>query len=194
MLRKHDLPNFQKLNWNVDAKKLLDCFKDFKDTYDKISDEYGAEYFSNDYTQMTITEPSQGMKYIKGKQDERCYDKLKDCYKGTYVEEVLNKFRSPYTRVRIVVKKPGTYILPHKDYDSKYSVRFFIPLVTNPWAFTGVQRFDNNVEVLNLHEGNVYFVNVGFSHSAWNFGTTDDIRLIVSVNGQQDLLEFVNGY
>lgn len=187
MLRKHDFPNFKKLDWTVNTKKLLECFKDFKDTYDTISDEYGAEYFSDDYTQMTITQPSSTMKYIKGREDERCYDTLLDRYKGTYVEEVLDNFKSPYTRARLIVKKPGSYILPHKDYDSRYSVRFFIPLSTNPWALTGVQRDNDDIEILNLKEGHVYFVNVGFSHSAWNFGQTDDIRLIVSVNGQKDL-------
>ena len=40
-------------------------------------------------------------------------------------------FKSPYTRVRLVVKKPGAYILPHIDYDSTFSVRYFIPFVTN---------------------------------------------------------------
>ena len=72
------------------------------------------------------------------------------------------------------------------DYDSTYSVRYFIPLQTNQWAFTAIER-DDKVEIQNLKAGNVYFVNVGFKHSAWNFGSSNDIRLIVSVNGQLDL-------
>ena len=125
-------------------------------------------------------------KKIRGKIDERNYSELLPEFKETYLEEVLNNFKSPYTRVRLINKKPGSYILPHMDYDSTYSVRYFIPLQTNQWAFTAIER-DDKVEIQNLKAGNVYFVNVGFKHSAWNFGSSNDIRLIVSVNGQLDL-------
>ena len=36
-------------------------------------------------------------------------------------------------------------------------------------------------------DGSVWFVNVGQQHSAWNFGKTDNIKMIVSINGQDDL-------
>lgn len=187
MLKRHDLPNFKVLPWSVDTQRLLNCFKNFKAMYDPVSSEYGPEYFSDDYEQMTLTEMTDN-KTIRGKIDERNYSKLLPQFKDTYLEEILNNFKSPYTRVRLINKKPGSYILPHMDYDSTYSVRYFIPLQTNPWAFTAIER-DSKVEIQNLKIGNVYFVNVGFKHSAWNFGLTDDIRLIVSVNGQLDLGE-----
>lgn len=186
MLRRNELPNFIELDWTVNPNKLLECFNDFSNSYDAISNEYGSEYFSNEYNQMTITEPESEMLYIRGKQDERCYGKLLAKFHKTYVEEILNKFKSTYTRVRLVIKKPGSYILPHMDYDTTYSVRYFIPLQTNPWSFTAIER-NGIVESKNLKIGNIYFVNVGYKHSAWNFGTTDDIRLIISVNGQEDL-------
>ena len=48
-----------------------------------------------------------------------CKDKasgeIVDRYKGTYVEEVLDMFRAPFTRSRLIVKQPGAYILPHID-------------------------------------------------------------------------------
>jgi hypothetical protein len=61
-------------------------------------------------------------------------------------------------------------------------------LQTNEWSFTAIER-DEKIEMQSLKEGKVYFVNVGYKHSAWNFGPTNDIRLIVSVNGQLDLGE-----
>jgi len=184
-MNKYDLPNFKEMSWSVDTSKLMDCFKQFKNTFDPVSNSYGAEFFSDDYEQMTITKMTSSNK-IRGKIDERNYTELLPEFKGSYIEEVLNNFKSPYTRVRFVVKKPGSFILPHMDYDATYSVRYFIPIKTNNWAFTAVER-NGEIETQNLKEGKVYFVNVGFKHSAWNFGNSDDIRLIVSVNGQNDL-------
>ena len=37
-------------------------------------------------------------------------------------------------------------------------------------------------------DGSAWFVNPGNLHSAWNMGETDDIRLIVACNGQDDLI------
>jgi hypothetical protein len=185
MLNRHDLPNFKVLPWSVDTQKLLHCFENFKATLDPVSNEYGPQYFSDNYEQMALTEMTDN-KTIRGKIDERNYSRLLPEFKDTYLEKVLNNFKSPYTRVRLVSKKPGSYILPHMDYDSTYSVRYFIPLQTNPWAFTAIER-DGQIEIQNLEAGKVHFVNVGFKHSAWNFGSENDIRLIVSVNGQLDL-------
>lgn len=184
-LSKRNLPNFLQLNWSVDSDALLKCFDNFNNVFDPVSEEYGSKYFSDDYQQMTITKATNDQK-IRNKIDERSYGEILSHFRGTYVEEVLNNFKSPYTRVRLVVKKPGSFILPHMDYDTRYSVRYFIPLQTNPWSMTAVER-DGLVESKNLELGTVNFVNVGYKHSAWNFGNTDDIRLIVSVNGQEDL-------
>lgn len=187
MLKRHNLPNFKELAWSIDTNKMLMCFENFKATYDPVSNEYGPEYFSDDYEQMTLTQMTDN-KTIRGRIDERNYSELLPEFKGTYLDEVLSNFKSPYTRVRLINKKSGSYILPHMDYDSTYSVRYFIPLQTNPWAFTAVERNDK-VEIQNLKVGKIYFVNVGFKHSSWNFGNSNDIRLIVSVNGQLDLGE-----
>jgi len=98
-------------------------------------------------------------------------------------------FKSPYTRTRLVVKKPGAYILPHIDYDTSYSVRYFITLKTNPWSYVAIKRKGEDMpEIKHLPaDGSAYFVNVGQLHSAWNFGKEDHVSLIVSVNGQDDL-------
>ena len=123
------------------------------------------------------------------KVDETQYTELCKPFKGTYVEEVLNSFKSPYTRVRFIVQKPGAYILPHMDYDTRYSIRFFIPLVVNDWSWVAIQRKGEKLPEFKYMpaDGSVWFVNVGHRHSAFNFGKTDSIKFIVSINGQEDL-------
>ena len=88
----------------------------------------------------------------------------------------------------MIVQK-AAFILPHIDYDMTYSIRFFIPLVTNDWSFVAIKRKGESLpEIKHMRlDGSVWFVNVGQQHSAWNFGKTDNIKMIVSINGQDDL-------
>lgn len=185
--KRSEFPPIKRINLRINHKKLLNCFSDFINNQDSINYVHGTEYLSDGYEQMTITKPS-SIEYYHGKEDERCYDTILKKYKNTYVEEVLTKFQSPYTRVRLIVKKPGSYILPHIDYDTSFSMRYYIPLITNNWSFTAVQPKNQTPVIKNLKaNGSIYFVNPGYLHSAWNFGKTDDVRLIVSVNGQEDV-------
>ena len=48
--------------------------------------------------------------------------------------------------------------------------------------FTSNYKYTQNLKA----DGSIYFVNPGYLHSACNLGNTDDIRLIFSVNGQND--------
>lgn len=192
MLKKRtELPNFKKIDIEIDVPRLLACFSNWEQYADCISTECGTPYLNNGYNQTLVTEPSEVVLYKNGKVDERCYDTLKEEYVGTYVEEVLNMFKSRVTRVRLVVKEPGANILPHIDYDTTYSVRYYVPLQTNEWCFTAVKsKTDDLPEVRHLEaDGSVWFVNPGNLHSAWNMGQTNDIRLILACDGQDDLGE-----
>ncbi|MCH1611732.1 MAG: aspartyl/asparaginyl beta-hydroxylase domain-containing protein [Flavobacteriales bacterium] len=190
MLKKRtELPNFKKIGIKVDPIKLLNCFTKNNYTMDNICTTLAQPYLNDRYKQKSITTPSEKVLYKNGEEDERAYGEMRPEYKGTYVEEVLNMFKSPYTRVRLIVKEPGAFIKPHIDYNTTYSVRYYIPLQTNEWAYTAVKsKFDKEPEVRHLPaDGSVWFVNPGNLHSAWNMGETDDVRLIVSCNGQEDL-------
>lgn len=190
MKKRTELPNYFKLDHiTVDVEKLLACFEGWEHEQDTISAEYGDPYLNDLYLQCPVTTYSE-LKMLNSKLiDEKCYDTLLPQYKGTYVEEVLSMFKSRPTRVRLIVKKSGAMIKPHIDYDTTYSVRYFIPLKTNPWAFTALKgKHDSSPEVVHLEaDGSVYFVNQGNQHAAWNAGFEDDIRLIVACDGQDDL-------
>lgn len=185
MYKRTNFDCIKKISLTVDHVKLLSCFNNYFNEQDHINLKYGSKYISRNYHQMTITKSKNNQE-----NDEHSYGEIINEYKNTYVETVINLFKSPVTRVRLVVKKPGSYILPHIDYDTTYSMRYYIPLKTNDWAFTAVQSKNNIPEIHNLKaDGSVYFVNPGYLHSAWNFGNDDDIRLILSVNGQKDYYE-----
>lgn len=187
--KRTELPNFKKIGIRVDPIKLLDCFVESEYSVDSISAAGGAPFLNKSYKQIPVTFAKEKSMYRNGKEDERVYGEIRPEYKGTYVEEVLNMFKSPFTRVRLIVKESGAFIKPHIDYDTTYSVRYYIPLQTNEWCYTAVKsKLDKKPEVKHIPaDGSVWFVNPGNLHSAWNMGKTEDIRLVVAVNGQEDL-------
>ena len=121
--------------------------------------------------------------------DERRYTKLLSWAKGTYIEEVLNTFKNQVTRVHMRRMSPDGFLNYHMDYDTKYSIRFHIPLTTNPDCYFKFKRkLDSEEEKFHLPaDGRCYFFNQGAYHSAFNEGYTDRDHLILSVNGQDDI-------
>ncbi len=192
--KRNELPNFKKIEHiNVDVDRLLACFNLRDHQQDGISESCGNPYLNEQYNQQPITtvipDEDGNIRMFRGNEDERYYGEIVDRYKGTYVEEVLNMFRAPFTRSRLIVKQPGAYILPHIDYDTTYSVRYYITLKTNPWAQTAIMNKDQELpEIKHLPaDGSVWFFNNGNYHSAWNMGDSLDVRMIVATNGQEDL-------
>jgi len=166
----------------VDVDRLLKIFNNLDNLRDNINKKYGQNLINDQYEQSTLTYPSNG-----NYDDEKSYDTVIEQYQNTYLADVISIFNSPVTRIRFIRKKPGAYILPHIDYNTTYSLRFYIPLQTNEWAFTHVKEKNGKTYTENLKaDGSIYFVNPGYLHSACNLGNTDDIRLIFSVNGQND--------
>ena len=89
--------------------------------------------------------------------------------------------------------RPGGHILPHIDYNTDYSVRYQIPIQTNDWSYFGIQRKNEKPEVRHFPaDGSVWFFNPGWNHSAWNMGKTNRIHMIICVNGQEDLKEYID--
>jgi|TARA_R110000744_G_scaffold371841_1_gene483086 hypothetical protein len=198
MKNRHELPNFKKIHVKVDVDKILkiynDNIKNLEDEKDHISTVFGTQYVSsNNYDQYLVTEydDKSDSEEEKDLTNEKKYTKLSDWVKGTYIEEVLNMFESPFTRSRFCVIKPGGFILPHMDYNTNYSVRYQIPIQSNDWSFMGMQRKGENPEIKNFTaDGSTWFFNPGWKHSAWNMGDADRIHLVICVNGQWDLEEW----
>ena len=167
---------------------MLDDNKDSLVQYrDNLNVKCATTFLSELYEQIPITELTEGSDYtlpLAGhrdvKYDERNYTTLVECLRGTYVEEVIKMFKSPATRARFIIKKPGAHILPHMDYDTTYSVRYFIPLKTNDQCFLAF--FDNkeceNAKFYNLKPNNVYELNTTGYHTAINFSAEPRWHLV----------------
>ena len=106
--------------------------------------------------------------------------------KGTYIEEVINSFKGETHRARVAIMEPGCLIKPHIDYNTDYSVRYHIPLTTNKDCGFFVIKDGEKIHQ-QMKPGEVWFLNQGLRHSAWNKGKTSRSHIIISVNGQEDL-------
>lgn len=118
--------------------------------------------------------------------DERRYTKRKDICTG-YWNDILDTFKSPVTRTRFAYMAPGHKIKPHIDYNTTYSIRLHIPIITNENAFMCVKTKDGTQKIHMPADGGVYFLNTGMTHWAENNGNEGRIHLVISLNGQEDL-------
>lgn len=118
--------------------------------------------------------------------DERRYTRRKDICTG-YWNDILDTFKAPVTRTRFAYMAPGHSIKPHIDYNTTYSIRVHIPIITNKDAFMCVKTKDGIQRMHMPADGGVYFLNTGLTHWAENNGTEGRIHLVISLNGQEDL-------
>ncbi len=89
---------------------------------------------------------------------------------------ILDKFKSPLLKVRLLELKPGGVLTSHIDFPYYKGIRIHSILSTNDgcwWEVNGERR-------QLPADGNFYWMDVGKYHSVWNFGSTP--RIVLSVN------------
>lgn len=120
--------------------------------------------------------------------DERFYRKPVEGI-PRYLSEVLNTFRPYLHRARFAKLEPFSQVLPHVDYDTKYSVRLHIPIITSEECKVGINYNDQKLEIHLPADGSIYFLNQGYQHWATNPTETPRTHLILSVDTQKFLDE-----
>jgi len=118
--------------------------------------------------------------------DERRYTRRKDICTG-YWNTILDSFKAPITRTRFAYMAPGHKIKPHIDYNTTYSIRVHIPIITNPAATLSVKHHNTIQQIHMPADGSVYFLNTGLVHWAENNGDEGRVHLVISLNGQEDI-------
>lgn len=120
---------------------------------------------------------------------ETSYAKMNALSDG-YMKEILQRHKGKVTRVRWAVANPGMQMQPHLDYDTTYAVRYHYPIITNPDAIICVDRHGEGIQKIHMKDdGQVYFINQGFKHWIENNGNSPRVHLIVTVVGQEDMVE-----
>lgn len=119
--------------------------------------------------------------------DERFYRKIVHDI-PSYTSEVLAAFHPHLHRTRFAKLSAGQRIDEHVDYDTRYSVRLHIAIITNDGCTNSWRMPDGSVSTVHMPaDGSVWFVNQGIPHWATNDCDTDRIHLIMSVDSQSVL-------
>ena len=204
-----DTSTYQDLNYNNPDASYLQLGKEKEFHLNKfIREDEQGKGASDFYRQLSLTEyngqpedivPSntsiatyktsadKSSKHYNPVLDERNYTRRKDICTG-YWNTILDTFKSPITRTRFAYLAPNYSIKPHIDYNTTYSIRVHIPIVTNSKSFLCAYDYDG--KVVKQHcpaDGSVWFLNTGMRHWAENNGTEGRIHLIISLNGQEDI-------
>lgn len=106
-----------------------------------------------------------------------------------YFHEVLDKLGTKTAhRSRFAKLQAGARVKPHIDYDTTYSIRVHIPIITNEHCLFGGLNWNGEPETYHMPaDGTVWFINPGVKHWAENLGNEDRVHLIVSIDSH-DLL------
>jgi len=118
--------------------------------------------------------------------DEHNFGLLTEKVEGP-IKEALDKFKSPFARVRFAMLAPHSSVDPHIDYDPSYVTRYHIPIVTNNDCWMCVERSGVSRKVNFAADGKVYFLNTGFKHWIENNSDKWRVHLIVDTQNQDDL-------
>lgn len=96
-----------------------------------------------------------------------------------YFREVLSSFQCPVNAARLMRLTPNSVIKEHSDYDLSLEdghVRLHVPITTNP----GVQ-FRLNSRLVDMHEGECWYLRLSDPHSVVNRGKEDRVHLVIDV-------------
>lgn len=204
-----DTTQYQDLNYNNPDAAYLQLGKEKEFHLNKfIHEDEQGKGASDFYRQLSLTEyngdasditptsssiatfkssSDKSSKHYNPVLDERNYTRRKDICTG-YWNTILDTFKAPITRTRFAYLASNHSIKPHIDYNTTYSIRVHIPIITNSRSFLCAYDYDG--KVVKQHcpaDGSVWFLNTGMRHWAENNGTTGRIHLIISLNGQEDL-------
>lgn len=95
----------------------------------------------------------------------------------TYFTQVLSWFQCPLKSVRLLNLQSGSIIKEHTDYNLGFEdgeVRIHIPVLTNPDV-----EFVLAGKLIEMREGETWYLNVNLPHSVANRGSTDRVHLIL---------------
>jgi len=93
------------------------------------------------------------------------------------LQQLLHWFECPLLSVRLMNLKKGSVIKPHRDPELCFEqgeVRLHIPIFTNE----GVS-FYSEEQLLNMREGECWYVNVNLPHRVENKGVSDRVHLVI---------------
>ncbi len=114
--------------------------------------------------------------------NEKIFNTPTNAYSG-YFAEVIDKFKCPKTKVRLLNLRPKGVITPHVDFPYYKQIRIHAAIYTNENSWYEVEGQKFHIPA----DGRFYWFDVGRNHAVWNDGNEDRITLSVNLTVYEDL-------
>ena len=104
------------------------------------------------------------------------------------VRQLMQNLKCDRLSARLLNLKAGAIIKPHKDHDLSFEngeVRLHFPIFTNEKV-----RFYLENDLLEMGEGECWYINANLTHQVFNDGPTDRIHLVVDCKVNNWLTNF----
>lgn len=204
-MKKHELPTIANLNLNINLEKLqketdalAEKFVDVRTANPMLCDNHMELVKSvyDNFEQINLTEPTQFLPYTTSikerlkRREEHLYKVPTKDYEGSYFQEIVTQLKASASRVRITKLAAGKEIPFHVDYDVSYAVRCICPIYGDDMVVNKFRR-NGEIEEYILEPGNAYFLNIGYPHAVFNNSKNPRIALMFSLEGTEDLEQFV---
>ena len=107
-----------------------------------------------------------------------------------YVQEILATIKCEKESVRFMLLGAGAKIREHRDYFigiEEGSIRLHLPVITND----AVEFYLDN-ELIEMHTGELWYLDFYQKHRVENNGTTDRIHLVIDCKVNDWLISFIS--
>lgn len=138
---------------------------------------FNQSYYEGDWSVIALRSAKDSPLEIYPDPTATAYESTKMYERCTYVPEVLEQFECELETVRLLRLTPGAKILEHRDYMLSIDdgvARIHIPVETNP----GIE-FRLNGQLLEMREGEAWYLNFNLPHSVYNYGETTRVHLVI---------------
>lgn len=106
------------------------------------------------------------------------------------IKKMLNELASNTMSVRFLKLGAGSIIKKHRDNELAFEnglARVHFPIVTNPFV-----AFYLEEELIEMQEGEAWYINANLPHNVANFGTSERIHLVIDLEVNDWVKELFN--
>ena len=164
-----------KLPFAFDVKRLKADLENF--SAEDWTPHFNKSYYEGDWSGIPLRAAKNTHLAIYPDPTAESFEETALMTRCEYIPEVLKTFECELKTVRFLQLGAGAKILEHTDYMLGFEndvVRVHIPVVTNPQV-----EFRLDGEVLQMREGEAWYLNFNLPHSVDNNGTKPRVHLVI---------------
>lgn len=164
-----------KLPFSFDAAKLKSDLQKF--AAEDWTPHFNTSYYEGDWSGIALRAAKDAHLPIYPDPTAETYENTAMLTRCEYIPEVLENFKCEMETARFLRLGAGAKILEHKDYKLGFEdgvMRVHIPIETNPQV-----EFFLNGKLLQMREGEAWYLNFNLPHSVNNNGTNTRTHLII---------------